>query len=56
MRRKFRRLNHLLKSMSSTSPLSPQYMKLLYHRTGLMKPTGFDKKTNDDTLMMKAAK
>ncbi|XP_033231712.1 gustatory and pheromone receptor 32a-like [Belonocnema kinseyi] len=59
MMRKFARLNALLKSMSSTTPLSPQYMKLLYHRSGLLKPTivnGFSKKTNDDTHLMKAAK
>ncbi|XP_043480192.1 putative gustatory receptor 28b [Leptopilina heterotoma] len=58
MRRKFSRLNSLLKSMSSASPLSPQYMKLLYQNTSLVKSNNsvLNKKTNDDAHLMKAAK
>ncbi|XP_051174621.1 uncharacterized protein LOC127290218 [Leptopilina boulardi] len=56
MRRKFVSLNALLRGMSSATSMSPQYMKLIYQKTDLINANGNNKKTNDDSHLMKEAK
>lgn len=55
---KFEQLNIFLEKLSETSPSLPQYMKLIYFKTGINKASSirFGEKTNDDAGVIRIAK